>query len=58
MDEDGDIEQISFNLNEAEPVVINFKNLSFLPPKKKFFWKKTQGVSTIIDVRMTICVLS
>ena len=58
MDEDGDIEQISFNLNEAEPVVINFKNLSFLPPKKNFFWKKTQGVSTIIDVRMTICVLS
>ena len=58
MDEDGDIEQNTFNLSDAEPVVINFKNLSFSPPKKKFCLKKNLGDSTIIDVRMMICVLS
>ena len=52
MDEDGDIEQLTFNLSEAESVVINFKNLSFSPPKKTLFWKKTQGDSAIIDVRI------
>ena len=52
MDEDGDMEQITFNLSEAEPVVINFNNLSFSPPKKTRFWKKTLGDSAIIDVRI------
>ena len=54
MDEDGDIEQMTFNLTEAKPVVINFKNLSFTPPKKKLFWKKNQGNFSVIDVRIRI----
>ena len=52
MGEDGDIERMTFNLTEAEPVVINFNNLSFSPPKKKLFWKKNQEDSAIIDVRI------
>ena len=58
MEEDGDIEQFTFNLTEAEPVVINFKNLSFSPPKKKLFWNKNPGNSTIIDVRIIIMCFS
>ena len=58
MDEDGDMEQMAFNLREAEPVVINFKNLSFSPPKKKLFWKKNHGDSAIIDVRIIILCFS
>ena len=58
MEEDGDIEQFTFNLTEAEPVVINFKNLSFSPPKKKLFWNKNQGDSTVIDVRIIIMCFS
>ena len=54
MGEDGDIERMTFNLTEAEPVVINFNNLSFSPPKKKLFWKKNQEDSAIIDVRIKI----
>ena len=54
MNEDGDIEQMTFNLTEAKPVVINFKNLSFTPPKKKLFWKKNQGNFSVIDVRIRI----
>ena len=59
MDEAGDLEQMTFNLSETKPVVIDFKNLSFSPPEKKLFWKKNQGDSAIIDVRIIImCFLS
>ena len=53
---DEDIEQMTFNLRDAQPVVINFKNLSFSPPKKKLFWKKNQEDSAIIDVRIVFCL--